>query len=209
MHKIKSKFTWSSSSHSTQEYIFSEPPPLHPLHKESPTSWWMRRTSAGDPTQRRRSSATEATHILAHKCVQSITAPKHRRMKQHLTGVHLQGSLLHHSSMLTIQHQKNQLMLATQVLSKWDLLACSNLTALTGANPHLITHGAPGSKLQVSSGMLGTFPTTKGKIMKQPQVVIREDTCLSLAEGTTTSRRPTPHQRQAHNPAMQHEMASL
>jgi hypothetical protein len=98
---------------------------------------------------------------------------------------------------------------ATQVLSKWDLLACSNLTALTGANPHLITHGAPGSKLQVSSGMLGTFPTTKGKIMKQPQVVIREDTCLSLAEGTTTSRRPTPHQGQAHNPAMQHEMVSL
>jgi len=35
-----------------------------------------------------------------------------------------------------------------------------------------------------------TSTTTKGKIMKQPQVGIREDACLSLAEGIMTLSRP-------------------
>jgi hypothetical protein len=112
-------------------------------------------------------------------------------MKQPFAGVPLQGSpICHtHSPKLPIQHQKNQPMLTTQGSSKRDLPTCSNKSTLSGANPHLITQAAPGSKLQVSSGKVGTSTTTKGRIMKKPQVGIREDVCLCLAEGIMTSTR--------------------
>jgi hypothetical protein len=107
--------------------------------------------------------------------------------------VYLQGSPIHHtnSSTLPIQHQKNQPMLVTLVLSKWDLPVCSNMSTLSGVNPHLIIQEAPGSKLQVSIGKMGTSTTTKDRTMKKPQVGIRRDECPSLAEGITTLRRPS------------------
>jgi hypothetical protein len=82
-------------------------------------------------------------------------------------------------------------MLVTLVLSKWDLPVCSNMSTLSGVNPHLIIQEAPGSKLQVSIGKMGTSTTTKGRTMKKPQVGIRRDECPSLAEGIMTLRRPS------------------
>ena len=48
-------------------------------------------------------------------------------------------------------------------------------------NPHL----------QEQTEVQCTSTATKGKIMKQPQVGIREDACLSLDEGIMTLRRPS------------------
>ena len=79
---------------------------------------------------------------------------------------------------------------AMQGLTKRGLPVCSNLSILSGANPHLTIQRAPGSKLQVNNGMLEISSTIKAKTKKQPQVGITEDECLSLLVGTTTSRRP-------------------
>jgi hypothetical protein len=69
-----------------------------------------------------------------------------------------------------------------------DLPMGTSLSMLVGTSHLLITSKALGSKLLASSGTIEILTTTSNNIMKKSQVVIREDTYLSLARGITINR---------------------
>ena len=59
-------------------------------------------------------------------------------------------------------------------------------------NSHLLTNPkALGSKLQVSTGKIGTTTTTKSRPMKKPQVATRKDACPTLAGGIMINKWTT------------------
>ena len=55
----------------------------------------------------------------------------------------------------------------------------------------LLEHHLKNPHLQEQTEVQYTSIATKGKIMKQPHVGIREDACLSPDEGIMTLRRPS------------------
>ena len=92
-------------------------------------------------------------------------------------------------TMVLTRYLKDRPTLAMLAGAKWDLPMGTRPNMLVGNN-HLLTNlKALGSKLRASIGKTETTTTTKGRIMKKPQVAIREDACLSLDEDTTTSMR--------------------
>ena len=93
------------------------------------------------------------------------------------------------TTMALTRYLKDRPISAIQVGMKRELLVCSRPNILVGTGRHPINLKALGNRLQASIGKTGTSTTTKGRTMKKSQVAIREDACLSLAEGTTTSTR--------------------